>query len=231
MARIHKSTLTRLEIIQEATKQFIENSYTETTCKSICKELEMSPGNVTFYFHTKEHLLAELVDLLCKFQWKIMEQEADEGISSIMAICLELTAMATMCEDDPIAKDIYISAYTSPLCLEIIRKNDSERAKQVFRETCSDWTEEQFAVAEILVSGIEYATLMTTDTTVSLEMRLAGALNQILEIYGIPEERRKAKIQKVFTMDYHNIGKRVLQEFKEYVKNANEQAINELLKR
>lgn len=230
MARIDKRTLTKLEVIEEATKQFITNGYTETTFKSICKELEMSPGNVTFYFPTKEHLLAELVDLLCKFQWEMMEKEADDGISSIMAICLELTAMATMCEDDAIAKDIYISAYTSPLCLEIIRKNDRERAEQVFKEYCSDWTKEQFAEAEILVSGIEYATLMTTDDGVPLEGRLAGALNQILGIYGVPQERRENKIQKVFTMDYRSIGKKVLHEFRLYVEETNDQAIRALLK-
>ncbi len=231
MARIDKSTLTKLEIIEVASRQFIENGYSNTPIKAICTELEMSPGNMTFYFPTKEHLLAELVDLLCDFQWKMMEKEADDGISSIMAICLELTAMATMCEDNEIAKDFYISAYTSPICLEIIRENDRQRAMQVFREYCSDWTEEQFAEAEILVSGIEYATLMTTNRTVPLELRLSGALNLILGLYGIPEEIRQKKIQKVLAMDYYSIGKRVLQEFRKYVNEANEKAIVSLLRR
>lgn len=231
MARIDKSRLTKLEIIEVATRQFIENGYSNTPVKSICAELEMSPGNMTFYFPTKEHLLAELVDMLCDFQWKLMEKEADDGMSSIMALCLELTAMAIMCEENETAKEFYLSAYTSPMCLEIIRKNDRERAMQVFKEYCPDWTQEQFAEAEILVSGIEYATLMTTDGAVSVETRIAGALNQILGIYGIPEERRKAKIQQVFAMDYRGIGRRVLQEFKEYVKDTNEQAIRALLKR
>ncbi|MBQ9141969.1 MAG: TetR/AcrR family transcriptional regulator [Lachnospiraceae bacterium] len=231
MARIDKSRLTKLEIIEVATELFIEKGYSKTPIKIICTELEMSPGNMTFYFPTKEHLLAELVDMLCDFQWELMEREADDGISSVMALCLELTAMATMCEEDETAKDFYLAAYTSPMCLEIIRKNDRERAMQVFKEYCQDWTEEQFAEAEILVSGIEYATLMTTDQVVSVETRIAGALNQILGIYGIPEERRKSKIQQVFSMDYRGIGRRVLQEFKEYVKDTNEQAIRALFKR
>lgn len=37
--------------------------------------------------------------------------------------------------------------------LDIIRKNDAERSKEVFK----DWTDENFAEAEVLVSGIEYA--------------------------------------------------------------------------
>lgn len=174
--------------------------------------------------------MAELVDMLCSFQWRMMEKEADDGYSSIMAICLELTAMATMCEDDAVAKDFYIATYSSPLCLEIIRKNDMKRSKEVFSSYVPHWTDEDYAEAEILVSGIEYATLMTAGDSVSLEARITGALNNILQIFGVPEQTRTVKIQKVFALDYRGIGKRVLKEFKKYVEEVNEQAFLDLLK-
>lgn len=230
MARINKSAITRLEIVQEASKQFLEKGYTRTTVSAIGKELNMNSGNLTFYFPTKEHLLAELVDMLCDFQWKLMEEEADEGISSVLAICLELTGMASACEADPVIKDFFLSAYCSPMCLEIIRKNDTQRAKKVFGAYRPDWTDAQFVEAEILCSGIEYATLMTVGDPVTLETRITGALNNILGIYGIPEEVRKQKLQKVFAMDHRSLGKRVLKEFREYVEQANEQAFLDLLK-
>lgn len=230
MARIDKRALTRLEIVQEASRQFLEKGYSGTTISAISKELNMSPGNLTFHFPTKEHLLAELVDLMCTFQWKLMEKEAAEGYSSIMAICLELTSMASSCEDDEVIKDFFLSAYTSPLCLEIIRRSDTERAKNVFRDYCPDWTDEQFAGAEILCSGIEYATLMNANDPVGLETRITGALNNILSIFGIPEEIRQAKIQKVFDMDYRALSKRVIRDFRAYVEQANEQAFLDLLK-
>lgn len=231
MARIDRSALTKLKIVQEASKQFLVKGYSQTTISAISKELDMSPGNLTFHFTTKEHLLAELVDLLCDFQWKLMEEEANEGYSSIMAICLELTSMASACEDDSVIKDFFISAYTSPMCLEIIRKNDTKRAKNVFKDYCPDWTDEQFAEAEILCSGIEYATLMTANDPVTLDTRINGALTHILGVFGIPEEIRNQKIQKVFAMDHRSLGKRVLKEFREYVEQANEQAFLNLLKR
>ena len=231
MARINKRTLTRLEIVQEASRQFLEKGYTATTVSAISKALEMSPGNLTFHFPTKEHLLAELVDLLCRFQWKRMEEEADEGISSIMALCLELSSMASASEDDAVIRDFFISSYTSPMCLKIIRRNDAERAKMLFAAHCPDWSQEQFAEAEILCSGIEYATLMTANDPVTLETRISGALNSILTIYGIPEDVRQAKIRRVFAMDHKRLGKQVLQEFRAYVEQANEQSLLELLKR
>ena len=230
MARIDKGALTRLEIVSEASRQFLEKGYSNTTVASIAQALEMSKGNLTFYYSTKEHLLAELVDLLCSFNWKQMEKEADDGISSIMAICLELTAMASACEDDPVIKDFFISAYTSPLCLEVIRKNDSERAKSVFKDYRSDWTDEQFMEAELLVSGIEYGTLMTTGKPVSLETRISGAIQNILGIYGVPPEVREIKLNKVFAMDYRSIGKKALVEFKKFVVKSNDKALHALLK-
>lgn len=231
MARIDKSKITKLEIVQVATKKFIEKGFSNTSIKAISDELNMSTGNVTFYFPSKEHLLAELVDILCDFQWKMMEKETLEGHSSIMAIGLELLAMAAMCEENEIAKDLYISAYTSPISLEIIRKNDTRRAKEVFKEYCSEWTEEQFVEAETLVSGIEYATLMTTSDSAQLDMRIAGALHTILTIYNVPKELIDLKVEKVLAMDYRNVGGRVLKDFKEYVENTTEQAFYDLLKK
>ena len=231
MARINKKELTKLEIVQVASRQFLEKGYSRTTVAAISKELGMSPGNLTFHFPTKEHLLAELVDLLCSFQWKRMEEEAQEGVSSIMALCLDVTAIVSASEDDPVIRDFFLSAYSSPMCLNIIRRNDTERARKVFGSYQPDWTAEQFAEAELICSGIEYAVLMTAEDPVTLESRISAALNNILRIYGVPEELRQTKIQKVFTMDHKNLGKRVLREFREYVEQANEQALLDLVKR
>ena len=230
MARIDKSKLTKLEIIQVATKKFIEKGFSNTSIKVISDELNMSTGNITFYFPSKEHLLAELVDMLCEFQWKMMENETSGGKSSIMALALELVALASMCEEDEKAKNFYISAYTSALSLEIIRRNDAKRAKELFSEYCINWTEEQFVEAETLVSGIEYATLMTTGDSAPLNVRIAGAVNTVLRIYNVPEEIIDKTLDKVLVMNYRRIGKRVLKEFKEYVENATEQAFYDLLK-
>ena len=231
MARIDKGALTKNEIITEATRQFLEKGYSNTSISAVAKGLEMSQGNLTFHFPTKEHLLAVLVDRLCDFNWKWMEREANDGISSVMAICLELTAMVGASECDEVIKDFFISAYSSRMCLEIIRRNDAKRAKEVFASYRPDWTDMQFAESEILVSGIEYATLMTTDDGVPLETRIAGALHNILGIYGVPEKVRSMKIQKVFAMDYRNIGKQVLVEFKKHVEKANDEAFRVLIGR
>lgn len=229
MAHRRKSNTTKLEIIQVACRLFLEQGYSKTTIKSIADELDISTGHLMFYFPSKEHLLFTLVQMLCDFQWKTMQSIVKEGTTSLMALCLELSTMAAMCEDDEIAKDFFVAAYTHPLTLNLIRKNDAERAEVMFVDFCPNWEHLHFLEAEILVSGIEYTTLMTTGEPVALDTRIAGALNTILTTYQIPEETRKLKIQRVLSMDYRSLGQRVLKEFKEYVKEANEQALEDLL--
>ena len=231
MARIDKSALTKTEIVQEACKQFLEKGYSHTTISAISKELGMSPGNLTFHYPTKDHLLCELVELMCAHQWNLIEKEVDDGYSSVMAICLELAYIVSSAEEDEIMNDFILSAYRSSVCLDIIRRNDCNRAKEIFGSHRPDWTDEQYAEAEILVSGIEYATVMAAGAAVPIETRIAGALHNILGIYGIPEEVRKQKIEKVFKTNYKEDTKRILEDFKEYVKKANEQAFSDLLKR
>lgn len=231
MIRVDRAELTRNEIIRVAANRFLNEGYTKTTVASMAKALNMSTGNMTFHFPTKEHMLAELVDMLCKYQWKLMEEEAKDGYSSIMAICLELLTIASACEQDEIAKEFFLASYTSPLCVEHIRKNDKERAKDAFKEYCPGWADEQFEEAETLVSGIEYATLMTTSNSASLELRISGALNAILRIYNVPEDVRKQKIAKVISMDYRALGLQVLERFRTYVDSETEKALYSLLAR
>ena len=85
--------------------------------------------------------------------------------------------------------------------------------------------------SETLVSGIEYATLMTTESSAGLELRIAGALNSIMFIYQVPEQIRRRKISKVLTLDYPQIGRRMLADFVDYIEETTEQAFEEMCQR
>ena len=226
LRRKKKPSSTKLEIIRVASRLFLEEGYTDTSIRKIGEKVGISPGNVMFHFPTKEHMLAELVDMLCGFQWKLIEDDTAHSLSPVMAICLELVSMAAASEKNEIARDFFVSAYQSPMTLDIIRKNDAERAKKVFAYFCENWTDAQFLEAETLVSGIEYTTLMTTNNSPPLDIRISGALNQILGIYRIPEETIKEKINAVLRMDYLSIGQRVLKEFIEHVEKETDEALD-----
>ena len=229
MARIKKDNPTRLAIIQVAIELFFEKGFSNTTAAAVCRGADIGTGNLTFYFPTKEHILDVLVTMMCDHQWKMIEEATDEGKSSLLSYCLELTTMVAVSEINPQMKDFFVSAYSHPMTLENIRANDVEKMRQVFGQFCPDWTEEQFVEAEAIVSGIEYSTLMTTNHSASLPIRLEGALNTIMKVFNVPEELRKMKVQKVLAMDYRAMAHRVLEDFRSYVSEVNEKAISNLL--
>ncbi len=221
---------TRLQIINLAAHLFIEEGYSATTVGKIAKTLDLSPGNITFYFPSKEHMLAELVDELFDFQTWLMDYEAKEGASSLLSYCLELTSIAAACEEDAVARDFFASAYSSEMILGRIRENDTEKTKRVFAKFRPDWSDEEWRATENIVSGIEYATIMTCELDTPLDKQIEKALDSILMLYGVPEGLRRQKIEKVLAMDYRHVGRRILQGFKEYIDKVNEDNLQKATK-
>lgn len=232
MAHINKMRPnTKLEIIKLAAHLFIEEGYSKTTFARVARELDLSTGNITFYFPSKDHLLAVLVEEMFDFQTWLMEYEAKEGASSLLSYCLELTSIAAACEDDEVTKDFFSSAYSSSMILDLIRENDTEKTKAVFGSFRPEWTDEDWRATENIVSGIEYATIMTCEDDTPLAKQIEKALDSILMLYGVPEELRRQKIDKVLAMDYRGIGKRILNGFKEYIDKVNEENLKNAYKK
>ena len=229
MARTRKPSAMRASIIKAASELFFENGFSKTTSSEVCKKANVGTGNLTFYFPTKEHMLAVLVEMMCDYQWKEMEIAANEGKSSLLAYCLELTTLVAIGEEIPQMQDFLMAAYSHPMTLDFIRVNDKEKIKQVFSEYTNGWDDERFTEIEAIISGIEYATIMHTEHSATVEHRIEGALDTIMLLFGVPESIRKTKIDKVLAMDYRRIGRSVYVDFKQYVTETNEHALEEIL--
>jgi len=226
-----KRSDTRLQIIQVAARLFIDEGYTNTSFSRIARELDLSTGNITFYFKSKEHLLSVLVNELFNFQYNLLERAANEGKTSLLAYCFELTTAAAACREDESIRDFFVSAYSSKMTLELIRENDTQKTKTIFGKYHPEWTDEQWIAIENIVSGIEYATLVTSEEKTPLPLQIETALNSIMMLYGVPEETRKIKIGKILATDYRDLGKRVLKEFKEYINKVNAKKLKQAIRK
>lgn len=229
MARIRKENPTRILIIKTATEMFFEYGFSKTTAAALSRKAGISTGNLTFHFPTKEHVLDVLVKMMCDFRRHVMNDVTDEGNSSLLAYCLELATMVAISDENENMRDFYLSSYSHPMTLDNIRLNDVEKIKQVFGDYCAGWEDACFFEAECIVSGIEYATIMNTAHSADLPMRIEGALEAIMLLFGIPEVTRKTKIAKVLSMDYREIGRRLLEDFKRFTEEENERAVEEML--
>ena len=212
--RPKNTTNTRYEILQCATKLFLEKGYTDAYVTAIAKSLQISTGNLTFWFPTKEHILAELVRELFAFQWKTEENEQD----LLASYLFELVLIASVCDENTNAKDLILAVYTQPLSIAIVREYDAKRAQKIFGAYCEGWTETDFVLAENVASGIERAMLMTENTEgVTFEQRVASSLDAIMKLYDVPTDDRKRLLAEVMATDYRSKGRHVFEEFCSFV--------------
>jgi len=215
-----KKQSTKYEILQCATKLFLEKGYTDTYVTTIANTLQISTGNLTFWFPTKEHILAELVRELFAFQWDTEEEQ-----DPLFAYLYELGMIASVCEENPKIKDLILAVYTHSMPLAIIRESDTERAKHIFGKYCPSWTDAEFRMAENVASGIECAMLMTENTEgITFEQRVTGALNAILRNYEMPEADRTERLNRVMATDFRSKGKRVFEMFGGFVEKKRKES-------
>lgn len=224
MAR-KRITTTKFEIIQVASELFFEKGYSATSPKLIAAQLQMSPGNLTYYFPTKEHLLAVIVEMLVEFQWKLLEAEADRNVSPIGSVCIELMTVVAACQESEIARDFFTETFQSEMSRECLRKDHVERAKRIFAPYCQGWTDQQFVRAELLVMGIQWSAITAKDDVLPLNTRISVALRQILNIYNVGEAEIASEIDRVLNMDCRAIGKQVLATFIDYVQEHNQHTL------
>ncbi len=211
---------TRYKILLCAAKLFLEKGYKDTYVTTITNMLKISTGNLTFHFPTKEHILAELVKELNLFQQQIAVSNDHTEVSLPGAYLLELVMFASICEENPNIRDLMVAAYTYPLSLEMVRANDTQRAKSVFGEFCPEWTETDFIQAENVVSGIEYAMYRTENTQqISFEQRVTSSIDAIMKVYEVPENIRQNIIAEVMSADYRGKGGRIFEEFADYIED------------
>ena len=219
---------TRLEILKLASEMFLSQGYTTSSTKKMAQKLGISVGNLAYHFPTKEHLLVDMTEHLCDYHFQVMESKIDDGRTSLMAYLLELTSMMAICEDNDVAKDLYTSVYKSPMALSLIRKADTQKATHVFAAFCPEWTQDDFILAENIVSGIEYASLMPENAEyIPLEERICRTLDAVLRVYRVPREIRQEKIQKILSIDYRRIGQQFIEGFTEYVERVKQQALDQ----
>lgn len=224
-----KNTKTKYDIIRVASESFFEKGYSVTALKMIARELKISPGNVTYYFPTKEHALLIIVEMLLDYQWRIFTKEIDNGMDTLSAACLEFVTIAASCQQNPVVKDLFIAICESEMCRVYVRNHRIERSRRIIKELGSNWNEEQSALAEIMIRGIFYSIITTDDSVVPLETRIVGALRLIFSIYNVDEESGNRIIANILQTDYRKLGKRVMDGFANYVKVTNEKTMEEIM--
>ncbi len=229
MAR-RKSNLTKLEIMQVAMRMFLEKGFTGTSAKAISNELNISTGNLTFYYPTKEHMLLELTKDITQFHTKSIDKILKNEKNDLYSYCWEVTAQIVLCEENEQAKDIYLAIYSHPLTLQYVKDWTAEKNQKILGERLSDWTLERFRRVENVTSCIERSALTEACTDVyTIEDKIRLILTCLLKIYDIGYEEREKVIGEILELDYRKTGHELLKQLTKYVETQNKQALSEAI--
>ena len=225
MAR-RKSNTTKLEIMQVAMRMFLEKGFTNTSAKAISNELDISTGNLTFYFPTKEHILLELTKEITEFHTKCIDKVFENDNDDLLSYCWEIAAQIILCEENEQAKDIYLAIYSYPMTLQFVREWTAQKNQKILGERLSDWTYERFRRVENVTCCIERSALTETCTeNYTIDDKIRLILTCLLKIYDIPYDERERVINKILEADYHKMGRELLKHLTKYIENHNQKAI------
>ena len=228
MAR-RKFNLTKLEIMQVAMKMFLEKGFTNTSAKAISNELNISTGNLTFYYPTKEHILLELTKDITEFHTKCINKVSKEH-DDLFSYCWEISSQIMLCEENEQAKDLYLAIYSYPMTLYYVKDWTAEKNKKILGERLSDWTLERFRRVENVTCCIERSALTEPCTeNYTIEDKIRLILTCLLKIYDISFEEREKVINEILKTDYHKMGHDLLKQLTRYVEKQNKQALNEAI--
>ena len=215
--------------MQVAMKMFLEKGFTNTSAKAISNELNISTGNLTFYYPTKEHILLELTKEITEFHTKCINKVSKEH-DDLFSYCWEISSQIMLCEENEQAKDLYLAIYSYPKTLHYVKDWTAEKNKKILGERLSDWTPERFRRVENVTCCIERSALTEPCTeNYTIEDKIRLILTCLLKIYDISFEEREKVINEILKTDYHKMGHDLLKQLTKYVEKQNKQALNEAI--
>ncbi len=206
-------------------RMFLEKGFTNTSAKAISNELDISTGNLTFYFPTKEHMLLELTKEITAFHTKCIDKVEKEN-DDLFSYCWEVAAQIMLCEENEQAKDIYLAIYSHPMTLNFVKDWTAKKNQNILGDRLKEWTYERFRRVENVTCCIERSALTESCAeNYTIEDKIRLILTCLLKIYDISFEEREKVINKILETDYHKMGHDLLKQLTRYVENQNKQAL------
>ncbi len=209
---------TQQAIINTATKQFLVNGFNNTSAKMICRELDISPGNLTFWYPTKADILLEFTKKIMSYHERFIEYNKNKGEENIYTYCLEIVVQIALCEERENIRDIYYSMYSEPRTMAYLKDWTAQKNLNILGSYLQDWDLKRFRRAANVTCCIERSALAepcTEDYT--LDDKILLTLTCLLKIYDFEKSERERIINKIFASDYHKIKTEMLKELDKYI--------------
>ena len=204
----------QINIIRSAAKLFLQNGFSGTTLKMIEKDSGVKVGNITYYFRSKEDLLAILVEEIMDFHANLLDDICEATDNPLFSYAMEITAQLAICEENRNAWDLYYNSYNLPHTFEHIKTWGAEKNYNLFKERLPGYTEQDFRDKEVVAAGIELAAMKTLcDRNFTIEKKITLILDALMMLYEVKSEERQEIIARVLATDYCKIGCDMFEKF------------------
>jgi len=212
MPRRYDSRGAKRRILTTCVKLFLEKGYTETKVAEILKGADVSASSFQNVFHTKDGVLAELVEMMFSGQFGAVRQLIPDAPSPEYIYAVETAVQLALTEMNENLRDIYVEAYTYPATAELIHRSTAKELQAAFASRLPDFSEGDFYEIELGTAGIMRGFMVRRcDQYFTLEKKINRFLDMSLSIFRIPLEEREQIITYVTQVNVCEAAEQVMQ--------------------
>ena len=212
MPRRYDSRGAKRRILSTCVRIFLEKGYTETKVAEILKGADVSASSFQNVFHTKDGVLAELVEMMFSGQFGAVRQLIPDAPSPEYIYAVETAVQLALTEMNENLRDIYVEAYTYPATAELIHRSTAKELQAAFASRLPDFSEGDFYEIELGTAGIMRGFMVRRcDQYFTLEKKINRFLDMSLSIFRIPLEEREQIIAYVAQVNVCEAAEQVMQ--------------------
>ena len=212
MPRRYDSRGAKRRILTTCVRLFLEKGYTETKVAEILKGADVSASSFQNVFHTKDGVLAELVEMMFSGQFGAVRQLIPDAPSPEYIYAVETAVQLALTEMNENLRDIYVEAYTYPATAELIHRSTAKELQAAFASRLPEFSEGDFYEIELGTAGIMRGFMVRRcDQYFTLEKKINRFLDMSLSIFRIPLEEREQIIAYVTQVNVCEAAEQVMQ--------------------
>ncbi len=209
------------KILHVAAQHFLTKGYVKTTMSGIAKDANISNGSLFFAFRDKEALVSDLVKFVLDYQFSTTK-ELVKGVTEDRTLFFALERAMQLCfaESNEHLREMYLTSYTLPTCVEIIHSFLTSRLEKAFKEYLPDLQTKDFYEKELAISGIMRSYLTTPcNMYFTLDNKTESYLRNTLLVLEVDKEQINKAINFVKQFDLLSISKKALKNMMDYLES------------
>lgn len=204
---------TRMRILAVSARLLLARGYRATTIRSIAEGADVSVSSVQNFFHSKEGILAELVQVMFDGQFGAARGAVPQELPPVYTYAVETAIQLALTERDERLRELYTEAYAMPEPAERIHRNTSAELARIFGDRFPGYDERAFYEMEIGSAGLMRAYMAKPcSDEFPLQRKLERFLRASLRIYRVGEEEQDRVLAYIGTLDLGAAADGVMQE-------------------